>query len=66
MSPRIWDVPKKSVLAKEWNEKKFEGTLPHKKVMDGVEEDFSFIKQNLLEDQNGATENFGPSPQIQP
>jgi len=22
----------------------------------------SFIVQNLLEDQNGATENFGPSP----
>jgi len=26
----------------------------------------SFIVQNLLEDQNGAIENLGSSPQIQP
>jgi len=44
--------------------KKFGGGPPHKIVMDGVEERDFFIIQNLLEDQDGAIENFGPSPKF--
>jgi len=49
------------------SEESLEGTLPHRKVMDGVEEeDFYFIKQNLLEDQIRSPRILTHRPQIQP
>ena len=49
--PWLGDMPKKSVLAKEGSKKKIWRGPSHKLAEDGVQEvDFSFVKQNLLED----------------
>ena len=51
---------------REKQDENLEGILPHKKVVDGVEEeeDFSLSKQNLLEDKNGATKIMAFHPRF--